>query len=225
MLFRWGIVIPALFGCLLSAQSKSLPPTEQPAFGTIYGLVVDQLGQPARGITLEASPLGVPLATALPRTKTDQQGKFRFAKIPWWGRYTIYANDAEAGFGVFASRPRNATTIQEITLSPEHPEAEFNFQLPLPAGFLQFHLTNSRTGEEIKGIEVDVSSAQEPNRFLFGIGCESDRPILIPPNEDVLLHVKSSGFKEWSESVGRGKPFRISSGAHVTLDVSLEPDK
>jgi hypothetical protein len=224
MLSRSGIVISTVIACLLSAQAIAQQPTEQPAFGTIYGLVVDQAGQPARGVELVASPHAA-LATRLPRTKTDQQGKFQFDKLPWWGRFTVYADDEEAGFGVFATRPMNAKGIQEITLSPEHPEAKFNFQLPPPAGFLQFHLTNSRTGEEIKGINLDVLLAKEPDRFFFGISCASDRPILIPPNEDVLLHVKSWGFKEWGESVGRGKPLRISSGAHVTLDVSLEPDK
>jgi hypothetical protein len=218
----FAIMVNLLFA---PAVAKS---AEKPvALGTIYGLVVDQSGQPARGIALEAHFLRKQPETGnmLFRSKSDQQGRFRFTNLPWWGPYTVYADDAGAGYSLFATRWQNSKEIQAVTLSPDHPEAEFNFKLPAPAGFLQFHLTNSKTGEEIKGIQVSYASAEEPTRTLYETGCASDHPVLIPPDEDLLLHVKSWGFKEWIESAGRGKPFRIASGAHITLDVALDPDK
>ena len=187
--------------------------------------MINQAGQPARGIRLKAEPLGVLLATVLPETKTDQDGKFQFANIPWWGRYTVCADDLEAGYSQFATGPKDSEQMQEVVISPEHPKAEFNFRQPPQAGFLHFHLKNSGTGETNSGIELDVRSAEKPDQNLFGIGTSSDRPVLVPSDRDLLLHVTSSGFKEWSESIAHGKAIRVPPGVHITLEVQLEPSQ
>jgi hypothetical protein len=85
---------------------------------------------------------------------------------------------------------------------------------PSQAGFLLFHLTNSRTGERIEGVEVEVSSAEKPDQTLFSIGCASDRPILIPADPPR----KALGLQGMEQKRGSGKPPRISSGADVTLE-------
>ena len=43
--------------------------------------------------------------------------------------------------------------------------------------------------------------------------------ILILPDKSLLLHISSDGFREWNESVGKGKLTRLASGAHMKLDV------
>ncbi len=53
--------------------------------GVIYGTVIDRQGQPAKELALNASPLGVTLIAMLPRTKTDENGRYRFERLPWWG--------------------------------------------------------------------------------------------------------------------------------------------
>ena len=212
-------------GCLLLASAVAERPGHEPARGSIYGVVINQAGQSAQGIALKAKPLGVILATALPETRTDQDGKFRFVKLPWWGRYTVFADDLEAGYSEYATRPQESKRLQEVTLSPEHPKAEFNFRLQPQAGFLHVQLKNSKTGQTIPGIEVDVRSAENPDQRLFGIGCYSDRPILVPSDRDLLLHITSWGFKEWSESVGQGKAIRIPPGVRMALEVQLEPSQ
>jgi hypothetical protein len=168
-------------------------------------------------------PLGVSLGTALPKTKTDAQGKFRFEKLPWWGRYSILGCDPEAGYAEFALWPPDSAQVQEVTLSPQHPEEEFNFRLPPPASFLHIHLTDSRTGEVIPGMAFSVFPADRPDQSIFYGTSSSDHTILVAPDRNLLLHIKSDGFKEWNESVGNGKPIRVASGAHVTVDVKLEP--
>ena len=47
--------------------------------------------------------------------------------------------------------------------------------------------------------------------------------ILVAPSENLLLHVKSDGFNEGNESVGKGKPLNVPSGGLLTLDVQLDP--
>lgn len=216
--------LPAFICVLLCAAAAAQVPREAPAHGVIYGTVFDLEGQPAKEIGLMAMPLGVPLGTALPYAKTDQNGRYRFPDIPWWGRYTVYAEDEAAGYSMHATYPIDLrNSIEEVTLSPEHPEAEFNLHLPPKAGFLQFHLTNKRTGKAIEAVQVTIFAAYNAEQLLFSQSCSSTRAILIPPDKDLLLHVTSSGFREWSQGVGAGMPIRAHPGEQVKLGVELDP--
>lgn len=213
-----------MVGTVALAQVAAEQQTTEPvAKGVIYGTVIDQDGQPAKGLGLMAYPLGVALGAMLPHTKADQNGKFRFAVIPWWGRYTVFASDEEAGYSLNSTGPNGPESTKEVTLSPEHPEAEFHLVLPPKAGFLEIHLTNRKTGEPIDAVFVSVMSADDPKRLMFSQSCASTRTILIPPDKDLLLHVTSPGFSEWARSAGNGVPLHMTSGGRQTLDVELDP--
>jgi hypothetical protein len=159
---------------------------------------------------------------ALPHVKTNNAGEYRFENLHW-GRYTVYADDEDAGYSTLSTGPSGDGHPAEVELAPEHPEAEFRLQLPPRAGFLRIHLTNKQTGAVISGMEISVMPRENPESPLFGMGCDSNEVVLVPPNKDLLLHVTSWGFREWDESVGRGKPLHLSSGTRLTLDVQLEP--
>jgi hypothetical protein len=190
--------------------------------GAIHGTVVGQDGKPAKGIGLDAYPLGVGLAAKLPHTKTNDVGEYRFEKIPWWGKYSVHAEDEDAGYSLFSTR-EGRTEPQEVELTPEHPEAEMNVYLPPRAGFLRIRLTNRRTGAEIPGMQVALAPMESPEQPMFSTSCYSNRAILIPPGKNLLLHVTSAGYREWDESAGSGKPLYLASGARITLDIQLEP--
>jgi hypothetical protein len=204
---------------LISAEAREL--RAQSPIGVIYGTVTGADGKPAREINLTSWPIGVPLGTRLPETRTDASGHYRFENIPWWGRFIVCADDADAGYSIFSTGL--GPPGEEVTLSPQHPEAEFNFRLPPPAGFVDIHLTNRRTGALITGVEVKLMSIDQPDRVIFGAGSSSTRPILIAPDKDLLLHVTAEGFHEWRESAGLGKRIHLASGSHLNLEVQLEP--
>lgn len=191
--------------------------------GLIYGIAVDQDGRPAKGIGLTACPLGVALGAKLPRVTSNDKGEYRFESLPWWRRYTIYGEDDDAGYSIFSNGPSGDRHPSEVEITPEHPEAEFKVYLPPKAGFLQIHLTNRRTKAAISGMQIDVKSMDKPDSLLFSMGCDSKHVVLIPPDKDVLLHVTSPGFREWKESMGKGKPIHLTSGTRITLDVELDP--
>ena len=67
-----------------------------------------------------------------------------------------------------------------------------------------------------------VTSMERPTP-IFTMSCYSDYVILVPPDRNLLLHVKSDGFREWDESLGTGKPLNVPSGSRLKLDVQLEP--
>jgi hypothetical protein len=216
------IVLPIFLLSLSSAVAQQ--PDQHVAAGVIYGAVIGNDGSPAKGMRLTASPLGVALATRLPETRTDQSGNYRFERIPWWGEYTVYADDPDSGYSVFTTGPAGPGKSPDVIISPEHPEAKLDLRLPPKAGFLRIHLTNQRTGAVISGLNVTVMSSQTPSRIIFSESCGSDGIVLIPPDKDLVIHITSPGFHEWDESAGRGKSIRMPPGSHVELYVQLVPE-
>ncbi len=57
------------------------------------------------------------------------------------------------------------------------------------------------------------------------MSCDSTHVVLIPRDQDLLLHVSANGFGEWQESVGGGKPIHLPSGTRLKLNVRLVPLK
>jgi hypothetical protein len=203
-----------------SAQQNDEPRPK----GVIYGIAIGQDGQPAKRIGLTAEPLGgVALGTMLPHTTTNDAGEYRFENLPWWGRYTVYGDDENEGYSSFSTGPAGNSHPPDVELTPQNPKAELRVLLPPRAGFIQIHLTNQRTGAGISGMRVALMLPESPTSPFFASSCYSNRIILIPPNKDLLLHISSDGFREWNESIGKGKPIRIASGARLKIDVQLGP--
>jgi len=213
-----------IFPCLLLLAVATAQVDQQPALkGTIYGIVVGQDGEPAKRLGLTAGPLGVPLAAVLPHTKTNDKGEYRFRNVPWWGRYTVYADDEDAGYSVISTGPAGNGHPAEVEITPEHPKAELNVSLPPKAGFIEIHLTNRKNGAAIPGMVLAVTPLEKPESPLFTMSCSSDHIILVPPDTNLLLHIKSDGFREWDESIRTGKPLNVPSGSRLMLDVQLDP--
>ena len=72
-------------------------------------------------------------------------------------------------------------------------------------------------------MRVALMLPESPASPFFTMSCASNHVILIPPDKDFLLHISSDGFREWNESIGKGKPVNLASGARLKIDVRLEP--
>src|SRR5258705_1132222 len=174
-------------GFLLLATAGAQQHNEPPPKGVIYGIAIGQDRQPAKGIVLTACPLGVPLGTTLPSTKTNGTGEYRFENLPWWGRYTVYAEDEDAGYSSFSTGPAGDNHPSEVELTPEHREAEFKIYLPPRAGFLKIRLTNRKTGAGISAIRITLMLSENPVSQLFSTSRYSNHVLLIPPEKHHLL--------------------------------------
>jgi hypothetical protein len=209
-------------GLLLLAAAPAQQKDEPHPNGVIYGIAIGQDGQPAKRIGLTAEPLGVGLAAVLPHTKTNNVGEYRFENVPWWGKYTVYADDEDAGYSRFSTGPDDSNP-PEVEITPEHPEGYSTVVIPPKAGFIQVHLTNRRTGADISGMRVALIPEKSPVSPVETMSCYSNHLILVPPDTSLLLHITSDGFREWNESIGKGKLIRLASGTRLKLDVQLEP--
>jgi len=209
-------------GILLLAAASAQQNDEPRPNAVIHGIAVGRYGQPAKRIGLTAEPLGVGLGAKLPHTRTNDAGEFSFESIAWWGRYTVYADDEDAGYSSFSTGPSGGLS-PVVELTPEHPEAELQVLLPSKAGFIQVHLTNRETGAGISAMRVALMLQENPASPVFTMSCYSNHVILVPPDKNLLLHVTSDGFREWNESTGKGKVVHLASGARLKMDVQLEP--
>ena len=212
------------FACLLlvTAAAAQQQDTGRPD-GSIYGVAIASDGQPAKRVGLTATTLGVPLAAALPHTTTNDRGEYRFVDLPWWGRYTVYAEDEEAGYSSFSTGSYGQAQPPEVEITPSHREAELRVNLPARAAFLRVHLVNGRTGAPVSGMDITVMRDTNPQSLAFTMGCSSTKTVLIPPDQKLFIHITSDGFREWRESVGKGKMLHLTSGSELTLDVQLDP--
>jgi hypothetical protein len=211
-----------VFGFLLLATAVAQQHDEPQPKGVIYGIAINQEGQPAKRIGLTAEPLNVGLGAQLPHTSTNDAGEYRFEDVPWWGRYTVYADDEDAGYSSFSTGPAGDSNPPEVEVTPEHPQGELKVVLPPKAGFIQVYLTNRKTGAGISAMRVALMPEDKPTSPVFTMSCYSSQVILIPPDRNFLLHVTSDGFREWSESTRKGKPVHLASGAHLKIDVQLD---
>jgi hypothetical protein len=216
------IALPLAVLCLaLSASGQQY----QEFAGEIHGAVIDADGQPAQGIRLYAV-VQCPSACGLSMrdTVTDRAGEYRFQHLHV-GKYSVFTHNAGAGY------PRLDTPPAEVVeLTVDHPDAELRVDLPPTAGILMIHLTDRTTGGFIPRGLVRIRVADEPDSRWSEVWADSsycfffpDCAIPVLPDKQLLVHVSSTGFREWDQSAGKGKPLLVHSGARLSLDIELEP--
>src|SRR5436305_3373 len=103
---------------------------ERKGTGGIYGTVVSQSGQPVKRIILFAEPLG---GGQFPTVTSNDVGEYRFENLSW-GRYTVFADDPDAGYSGTVIDDRTQPSVE---ISQERPQSEFRVVLPAKAGVLQ----------------------------------------------------------------------------------------
>ena len=198
--------------------------------GVIHGVVFDTSGERAKGIFVQAWPLGVDLSGNLPSAATDREGSYRFEHVcP--GRYTVVVDDEKAGYA-HASFMLNeflyGSPTAEVTLTVKNPEADLPVYLPPKPGFMQVHITNRETKAEIWKFIVTLKVPGQQHASELSVSFDEatkDHQIEVPPDKDVIFRVTADGFHEWSESTGQGKLIRVTSGMKAPLEAELEPLK
>jgi hypothetical protein len=194
--------------------------------GTIYGVVIDPDGHPAKGMRLTAvmqCPGTCSYWTS--ETVTSQGGEYHFRPLPLGRKYRVFSRKADMEYPRFSPPP---TAIVELTV--DHPNVELRVDHPPKVGILTIHLTDRTTGTVIPRVLVKVEVPDAPDARWSEVWADSsnclffpDCAIPVPPDKQLLVHVASTGFREWDESVGKGKLLLVQSGTRLTWDIQLEP--
>jgi hypothetical protein len=71
-------------------------------------------------------------------------------------------------------------------------------------------------------MNVSVARTEDPGHDTSSTG-DSSFVHMVPPDTNLLVHVRAKGFQEWDESSGRGKLIFVPSGTRLKLNVQLEP--
>ena len=226
-------ILAALALCFLPlripgrAQHNVKPDTE--CRGVVHGIVTAQDGHPLGDVGVILEPASGGYDYLLPRANTDQQGEYRFERV-CAGKWGVFVEDEKAGYpdaGRFINSFLYGHDSPPVEITDKQLESEFNFSVPPRPGQLHLHVTSTDPNVKITNLQIKLRTTRKREaEFLCSTPEQSscwDNSALVPPDQDVRLHVTSKGFHEWKASNGRGKLIHLSAGQVMTIDVELEP--
>lgn len=192
----------------------------------VQGEAVGQNGQHVAGLDLTLEPLGVDFDYVLPRTKTDQMGRYRFENI-CLGRFTVFIRDDEAGYlaAYHVIFLRLTSHIPEVRLTAKHLDVNLRVDVPPKPGLLDVRATSIVIKAGVPNATVVLKLEGRPNNQTIEFGLGADTGLPVPPDRDVLVRLKGPGFWQSQETGRREKVVHIPSGTRVTLEVHLAPRK
>jgi hypothetical protein len=186
--------------------------------GSIEGTVTDGQGRIVAGAWVSA--LGTrPLGGRVPEARTDNKGHFAIHSLEW-DEYGLRAckEDDYVPCGFFYRGE-----AMQVKLTPESPSVTAEVRLGLKGGAINWIVRDASTGKSVLA-SFTFRPLQDPMRVVSGAWPSSFR-ISIPASVDFSLEVSAAGYKTWSyaEQHHPPLPLRLAPGAHMLLDIKLEP--
>ena len=231
--------LPMKFFLVIVLLSFSIPASAQTLFvknhnqdtdckGVIHGVVSRLDGKPWGGVNLILEPVG-DYDYVLPRTKTDEQGEYRFSDVTC-GNWGVFVEDKDAGYphaGRILNWALYGRRSKQVRITKKNLEALLNVTAPPRPAQLRVRAIDSKTKAEIACVEVQLKVTRKREIKILcpdsEMASREDYYFLVPPDQNVKLHITSKAFHEWKESAGRGKAIRVPTGEILTINVELEP--
>jgi hypothetical protein len=197
--------------------------------GTITGTVLDEHGQPFRGVQVCTYMIGAPSGSEEARgdcqASTDDAGQFHIDHLAM-GTFGVEAIKPDQGYIAFAG----TSAKQEVTLTLTQSSATVALKLGPRPGVLFPRVEDKSTGEPIKEFEVSwtILDADEASSISGGetISRETGRTV-VPPNHYFVLTISARGYKKWiyHEPSNPSRPvfIRFEPGEEKEVLVELEP--
>jgi hypothetical protein len=221
-----------LLTLLILGALPSFPQTgdsSQPE-GTISGTVLDEQGQPFRGVKVCTYMPGAPSGSKEARggcpVATDEAGQFRIDHVAM-GTFTVEVIKPEDGYVAFAG-----TSVKEtVTLGPSQSSATVVLKLGPKPGVLLPTVKDKLTGQPIISFQVswEIVDSNSPNRSYSGGQTleQGAKRAFVPPAKPLILTISASGYKKWiyhdSSDPSRPAFIRLQPGEEKDLIVELEP--
>ncbi len=194
--------------------------------GRICGTVRTERGAPAAGVHVEAMDAGQGHSGPLQGALTKDDGSYCIVGLEFGDQWTLSVNESAKGYpNTWATFYGVRSGETHIRLSPQTQTVVANWSIPFKAGFLYLHLTDGRTGKPLAdgAYQLAVAGSEETRSMRGSFGVQS--PLLLPPDETVLVRVDKPGYRGWPEGGSAGRPVLVAPGASLTLDVALTPSQ
>ncbi len=198
--------------------------------GTISGTVLDEHGQPFKGVQVCTYMLDAPAGSKESRgdcpATTDEAGQFRIDHVAM-GTFGVEAIKPEDGYIAFAG-----TSVKEfVTLTPNQSSATVALKLGPKPGRLLLSVKDKSTGKPIFVFQVSwaISDPDKPNSTSGGqiISLVKERA-LVPPEKNLGLTISARGYREWvyhdPDDPSRPATIRLQPGEEKELIVELESE-
>ena len=225
---------PVLLTLLLLASLPTFPQTDssQPE-GTISGTVLDQYGQPFKGVLVCTYMMGAHAGSReavgdCPAATTDDAGHFRIDHMAM-ATFGVEAIKPEDGYIAFAGTSVKKTVI----LTPNRSSATVVLKLGPKPGVLLPSVTDKSTGKPITSymFQWQIFDSPQPNVTYSGGQTISrvDERALVPPRKYLVLTISAPGYKKWiycdPSDPSRPALIRLQPSEEKELLVELEPEE
>ena len=221
-------VAHALASCLTANLPQSAD-SSQPE-GTITGTVLDEHGQPFKGVTVCTYMIGAPAGSKEARgdcpATTDEAGQFRIDHVAM-GTFGVEAIKPEEGYIAFAG-----TSVKKmVTLTTSQSSATVALKLGPKPGVLLPSVKDKFTGKPLTDFEIRwmFPGPDQPNSSSSGGQTISQgvRRAIVPPEKYLVLTIFARGYKKWfyhdPSDPSRPEFIRLQPGEEKELLVELEP--
>lgn len=197
--------------------------------GTISGTVLNEHGQPFKGVQVCTYMIGAPSGSReargdCPAATTDDAGQFRIDHVAM-GTFGVEAIKPDQGYIAFAG-----TSVREmVTLTPNQSSATVVLKLGPKAGVLIPNVKDRFTGEPVKDFQVNwtIVDSDEASSISGGETIIGIRRTIVPPEKYLVLTISARGYKKWiyhdPSDPSRPAFIRFQPGEEKELLVELEP--
>jgi len=217
-------VVPALH-----AQQANKPPSTSPDEdkGVIQGTVIYEDGNPVKGATVYAGPMGRPIIGIVPHTTTSESGHFKITHL-WLGKYAVGAEKLDEDYTNMTDQFYSNGKFKTVVLTSQHSAASVNIRLGPKAGVLVGTVVDAVTNAPLNPC-VEFRRAKNPWNFLSGTGLVNAKyRVLVPSDTDVVMRVWYGGHKSWyypgTTDKAQSRPVNLKPGEETKIDIRLEPD-
>jgi hypothetical protein len=204
------LVVTALVVCPTSSGESGQ--------GQILGMVLDEKGSPLVAAQVTPQFLGVGVMhTLIQKVNTDVNGRFRIEGLDW-GPYSVYAGKEADGYPDTRIPLYRSQPAPRIELSPEHPVREVTVKIGPKGGVFS---ASVRDGTTHARVAVQLTLRRKDGSGLVYLSEPPDFQVLLPSNTDVLVEIRSAGYKPWSYSKGEIRTLRLRGEEHIKLEIIL----
>jgi hypothetical protein len=193
---------PTLLTLLLLASLPTFSQTSDSTRpeGTISGTVLDEHGQPFKGVSvctyMTSAPSGSKEARGSCAVTSDEAGKFHVDHVAM-GTFGVEAIKPDDGYIAFAG----TSVSKVVTLTPSQSSATVVLKLGPKPGVLVLTVKDKLTGEPMMSFLESwaIVDSDSPNTSYSGgqtVEPGTERA-LVPPEKYLLLTISADGYKKW----------------------------